>query len=72
MSGENLPLVGCLLAHKRHRNTAGYAHLANAPLVEAAEHIGSIIIRAMSGKEYAAVNTQPNAPIKVVQSRATV
>ena len=29
MSGENLPLVGKLLGHRRHRTTAGYAHLAD-------------------------------------------
>ncbi len=37
MAGENLPLVGKLLGHRRHRTTAGYAHLADAHLVEAAE-----------------------------------
>ena len=31
MSGENLPLVGELLGHRRHRTTAGYAHLADGP-----------------------------------------
>ena len=51
MAGENLPLVGKLLGHRRHRTTAGCVHLADAYLVEAAEHVGSIIIRAMSGEE---------------------
>ena len=37
MAGENLPLVGKLLGHRRHRTTAGYAHLADDHLVEAAE-----------------------------------
>ena len=41
MAGENLPLVGKLLGHRRHRTTAGYAHLADAHLVEAAEHVGA-------------------------------
>ena len=50
MAGENLPLVGKLLGHRRHRTTAGYAHLADEHLIEAAEHIGSIIQRAMYGK----------------------
>ena len=36
MSGENLPLVGKLLGHQRHRTTAGYAHLADGHLAEAA------------------------------------
>ena len=43
MSGENLPLLG----HRRHRTTAGYAHLADAHLVEIAEKVGSIIAGAM-------------------------
>ena len=47
MSGEGLPLVGRLLGHSRHRTTAGYAHLADAHLVEAAEKVGSIIAEAM-------------------------
>ena len=48
MAGENLPLVGKLLGHRRHRTTAGYAHLADAHLadahlIEAAEQVGRII-----------------------------
>ena len=49
MAGENLPLVGKLLGHRRHRTTAGYAHLDDAHLVEAAEKVGSIIAAAMTG-----------------------
>ena len=37
MSGENLPLVGQLLGHRRQETTAGYANLADDHLVEAAE-----------------------------------
>ena len=48
MSGENLPLVGKLLGHRRHRTTAGYAHLSDGNLVEAAEKVGSLIAEAMS------------------------
>ena len=48
MAGENLPLVGKLLGHKRHRTTAGYAHLADEHLVEAAERVGSVIAKAMN------------------------
>ena len=48
MAGENLPLVGKLLGHKRHRTTAGYAHLADAHLVEAAERVGSLVAEAMN------------------------
>ena len=47
MSGENLPLAGKLLGHRRHRTTAGYAHLADGHLVEAAEKVGGIIACAM-------------------------
>ena len=51
MSGENLPLVGKLLGHRRHRTTAGYAHIADGHLVEAAEKVGTLIAQAMlSGK----------------------
>ena len=47
MAGENLPLVGKLLGHRRHRTTAGYAHLDDAHLVEAAEKVGKVIAKAM-------------------------
>ena len=48
MSGENLPLVGKLLGHRRHQTTAGYAHLADAHLIEAAERVGNVIAEAMA------------------------
>ena len=48
MSGENLPLVGKLLGHRRHETTAGYAHLADGHLVETAEKVGSLIADAMN------------------------
>ena len=38
MSGENLPLVGKLLGHRRHRTTEGYAHIEDAHLLEAAKN----------------------------------
>ena len=47
MAGENLPLVGKLLGHRRHRTTAGYAHLSARHLSEAAELVGNIIAAAM-------------------------
>ena len=49
MAGEGLALVGRLLGHRRHRTTSGYAHLADAHLVEAAEKVGNIIADAMHG-----------------------
>ena len=48
MAGEGLPLVGRLLGHSQHRTTAGYAHLADAHLVEAAEKVGNIIAETMN------------------------
>ena len=50
MSGENLPLVGRLLGHRRHRTTAGYAHVADAHLVEVAEKVGNVIVAAMTSR----------------------
>ena len=47
MSGGKLPLVGKLLGHRRHETTAGYAHLADGHLVEAAEKVEKIISEAM-------------------------
>ncbi len=47
MAGENLPLVGRLLGHNRHRTTAGYAHLADHHLLDAAEKVGCTIFGAM-------------------------
>ena len=48
MSGENLPLVGKLLGHRRHRTTAGYAHPADGHLIETAERVGNIISAMMN------------------------
>ncbi|MCZ0951421.1 MAG: site-specific integrase [Rhodospirillaceae bacterium] len=48
MSGEILPLVSKLLGHRRHETTAGYAHLADAHLVETAEKLGRLIADAMN------------------------
>ena len=47
MPGENLPLVGQLLGHRRHTTTATYAHLADGHLVEAVEKVGGVIAEAM-------------------------
>ena len=48
MAGENLPLVGKILGHRRHRTTAAYAHVADAHLVAAAEKVGAVIAEAMA------------------------
>ncbi len=47
MSGENLPLVGRLLGHRRHETTAEYAHLADGHLVKTAEKVGRLVAEAM-------------------------
>ena len=47
MFGENLPLVGGPLGHRRLRTTAGYVHLADGHLVEAAEEVGAAVATAM-------------------------
>ena len=71
MSGENLPLVGKLLGHRRHRTTAGYAHLADEHLVEAAEKVGSLIAEAMDrsvqaplhfSRSFACLSESPSRP----------
>ena len=51
MSGENLPVVGQLLGHQRHRTTAGYAHIADKHLIEAVEKVGILIAQAMAGTQ---------------------
>ena len=48
MADANLPLVGKLLGHRRHRTTAGYANLSDALLLEAVETVGTIIDTAMT------------------------
>ena len=48
---QGLPLAfGRFLGHNRHRTTAGYAPLADAHLVEAAEKVGAIIATAMTSQ----------------------
>ena len=49
LQGSSPMLLGKLLGHRRHRTTAGYAHLADGHLVEAADRVGTIIERAMKG-----------------------
>jgi integrase len=47
--GLGLPLIGRLLGHTQHRTTMRYAHLADDPLREAADKIGTAISRAGQG-----------------------
>jgi integrase len=43
-----LPIIGKLLGHTKPRTTQRYAHLADAPMREAAENIGKLIANAVS------------------------
>ena len=43
-------MIAKLLGHTQLRTTAGYAHIADAHLVEAAETVGAIIAAAMAGE----------------------
>ena len=47
MNGVDMVTVAKLLGHRRHRTTAGYAHLDDAHLVDAAKKVGAIIARTM-------------------------
>ena len=47
MSGENMPLIGKLLRRRRHRTTAGYAHLDDGHPVEATERVWNVVAREM-------------------------
>jgi integrase len=51
--GLSLPIIGRLLGHTQSRTTQRYAHLADDPLREAAEKIGTVITGA----------SKPGAPI---------
>jgi hypothetical protein len=44
-----LPLIGRLLGHTQHRTTQRYAHLADAPLREAANKVATAISKAGQG-----------------------
>ena len=63
MAGENLPLVGKLLGHRRHRTTAGYAHLDDAHLVEAAEKVGAAIAAEMAANSPVACTRRLPSPL---------
>jgi integrase len=44
--GMSLPLIGSLLGHSSPATTARYAHLADAPLRDATERVGAIVVTA--------------------------
>jgi integrase len=48
--GQSLPLIGKLLGHSQPQTTARYAHLARAPLIEAANDITNIIASSLTAE----------------------
>lgn len=49
MSRETLPMIGRLLGHANHRSTARYAHLDDRHLLDAAQQVGDLVERLISG-----------------------
>lgn len=49
-SGGSLPMIGKLLGHSQPQTTARYAHLADDPVNDLNQRVGSIIAAAMLGK----------------------
>lgn len=47
--GKSLPMIGKLLGHTQVQTTARYAHLANDPVIEAANDISSVIAERLLG-----------------------
>jgi integrase len=57
-AGLSLPIIGKLLSHAQSATTQRYAHLANDPVREGAERIGSVISAALDGRK-------PEAPTPI-------
>jgi integrase len=55
---ETLPMIGKLLGHAKLQSTARYAHLDDAPLLDAAERIGELIGEAMGECCYGTSQTE--------------
>jgi len=47
--GESMPMLGKLLGHKDIKTTQRYAHLADAPMHEAADRVSQVISDALDG-----------------------
>jgi integrase len=47
--GESLPMIGKLLGHDHVQTTARYAHLADAPMHEAADRVSDAIAKTLNG-----------------------
>lgn len=48
-SGESLLIVGAVLGHANPRSTAGYAHVAVDPAIQAADRLSNVIGAALAG-----------------------
>ena len=47
--GQSLPMIGRLLGHTQVQTTARYAHLANQPIMHAANDISELISERLRG-----------------------
>ena len=61
--GFNLPVLGAILGHTQAATTQRYAHLANDPVLHAANNIGQTIAAALNGQKSADV-VPLNASVK--------
>lgn len=51
-NGQSLPMIGKLLGHTQVQTTARYAHLANEPVIVAANDVSALIELQLSGQGY--------------------
>ncbi|MEO0464631.1 MAG: tyrosine-type recombinase/integrase [Pseudomonadota bacterium] len=49
-NGQSLPMIGKLLGHTQVQTTARYAHLANQPVLQAANDVSALIDQQLSNK----------------------
>jgi integrase len=61
-AGLSLPLIGALLGHRQASTTQRYAHLADDPIRNAGELVGSRIAAALEGRE--------EAPVMIIRERS--
>lgn len=50
--GQSLPMIGKLLGHTQVQTTARYAHLANDPVIEAANDVSNLIAERLLGAAF--------------------
>ena len=64
-SGQSLSVIGKLLGHSKILTTQRYAHLADDPVRQASEQIGSTLAATLSGGEARVqASTDPNGPVE--------